>query len=133
VESSDEWLQRVQAESAARLEQVAAMQEELGRVIGRARSQQGEVKVAVNPAGAPLELDLSPSAMNLAPEELSAMILTTLQQAAAEAAERVRAVVAPVMEGADVDALLHGQVPPSTRQEVESELARVEREREEGR
>jgi hypothetical protein len=133
VESSDEWLQRVQAESAARLEQVAAMQEELGRVVGRASSEHGEVEVAVNPAGAPLELELSPSAMKLAPAERSAMILTTMQRAAGEAAERVRAVVAPVMDGADVDALLHGQVPPSTRQEVESELARLEEDREEGR
>lgn len=129
METSDEWLERLRDESAARLEQVAVMQQELASVVGRAASDRGEVTVAVTPSGSLLELDLAPSAMNLGATALSRLILSTTAQATAQAAERVRAVVAPVMDGADVDALLAGHVPPSTRAEVDAELEQLAHER----
>jgi DNA-binding protein YbaB len=117
------WIEQVQADSLSRLEAVERMQQQLQGLTGTAASSDSTVQVTVTPAGALVDLHLDERALRGGAERLAAEILALTGQATAEVAERVKEIVAGVIPETDVEDLLAGQVPASTREDVEAELA----------
>lgn len=117
------WIEQVQADSLSRLEAVEQMQQQLQGLTGSASSSDRTVKVTVTPAGALVDLHLDERALRGGADKLAAEILALTGQATAEVALRVKEIVAGVIPETDVDDLLAGQVPASTRADVEAELA----------
>lgn len=117
------WIEQVQADSLSRLEAVEQMQQQLQGLTGSASSSDRTVQVTVTPAGALVDLHLDERALRGGADKLAAEILALTGQATAEVALRVKEIVAGVIPETDVDDLLAGQVPASTRADVEAELA----------
>ena len=116
------WIDQIQADSLSRLEAVERMQQQLQGLTGSATSADGTVQVTVTPAGALVDLRLDERALQGGAERLSAEILALAGQAAAQVAGEVKEIVAGVIPETDVEDLLAGQVPASTRADVEAEL-----------
>ena len=123
METSSEWLRRVQQESVERLEAVQRMQQQLAVTVGRAETRSGDVRVAVNPAGALVELELEASALRQEPDQLAASILALAAEATRRATQSMAEVVTPVLGTDRVADLLAGQVAQPTRAAVDDELA----------
>jgi hypothetical protein len=75
MENRDQWLERMQAETTQRLEQVQEMQESLRDVVGSAQSSDGMVRAKAAPGGAPVELVLTEGALRRSPDDLSRVVL----------------------------------------------------------
>lgn len=119
---TQDWLQQVQADSLARLEAVSRMQRELDGLVGDATSPDRYIHVTVNPAGALVGLTIDDQARALDGEQLAAAIMEATSRAATDVAERVLQIVGEVIPADDLEALLRGAVPQSSRDEVDAEL-----------
>jgi DNA-binding protein YbaB len=115
---------QLEARNAAMRENVAALMSDLHRrtaelaeaqaranaVTGRATSEDGLVRVEVNPAGVLTNIEFSQVTYDrLTPERLARVILQTAQTAARQAREQVDGVLAPLQENsADLSNLFEG-------------------------
>jgi DNA-binding protein YbaB len=115
---------QLEARNAAMRENVAALMTDLRRrtadlaeaqarantVTGKAMSDDGLVRVEVNPAGVLTNIEFSQVTYErLSPERLARVILQTAQSAARSAREQVEGVLAPLQEGsADLSNLFEG-------------------------
>ena len=117
------WIEQVQADSLSRLEAVERMQQQLQGLTGSAASADATVQVTVTPAGALVDLRLDERALQGGAERLAAEILALAGRATAEVATEVKEIVAGVIPEGDVEDLMAGQVPASTRADVEAELS----------
>lgn len=96
-----DWVERLQETSARRIDQVLEVDRAISAVRGRARSPRGEVTVTAAVTGVPTGLELSDAALALSSRALAALVLSTVQQAAADAARQAQEVLSPVLgEGA---------------------------------
>ena len=80
------------------------------------------MSVRVTPAGMPTRLHLEPGATRLPADQLAGEILAAIGDAAAQAAERLRAVVGRVVAREDLDAMLGGTVADRDRDDVRAQL-----------
>ncbi|MFB9905100.1 YbaB/EbfC family nucleoid-associated protein [Allokutzneria oryzae] len=80
-----------------RVNQISKAQHKLSDMHGTARSSDGAVTVTVNPAGAVLDLRLSPDAMKRSNTALQQDILKTIRLATANAAQRMDTELEPIL------------------------------------
>lgn len=81
-----------------RLTQIRQLQEQASQVTASARSRDGLISVEVGAHGELLALHLDPGAYErLSPQRLASVIVELARGAAADAAARVREVMAPVL------------------------------------
>ena len=114
--------EQVRADALSRLEAVQEMQRQLQGLVGRAESPDRRVTLTVTPTGAITDLRLSQSALQLSPEQLSAEILGTAAEATAEVSARMKAIVGSVVPEEQLDAMMAGDVPDSSRREIDDEI-----------
>jgi DNA-binding protein YbaB len=122
--TTNDYADRLQADSLARLEAIGEMQRQLAGLTGEATSPDGFVRVRTTPGGGLLDLQIDERAMAHQGADLAALVLQLSAQATAEVGERMRAIVGSVVPPAELDAMLAGAVPESVRDEVDAELAR---------
>lgn len=122
--TTTQWVARVEAESRARLEAVAALQEDLASARGTGTSADRSATVTVGTTGALVDVRFAEGATRLTPEQLRDVVL----EAAARAQQDVAATVARLTEdlpgAADIRDLVAGQVPERTRTALRTELER---------
>jgi DNA-binding protein YbaB len=81
-----------------RLAEIRQLQQRAGQVTATARSRNGQISVEVGAQGQLLAISLDPSVYErLSPQRLAAAIIELARSAAAEAAEQVRQIMAPVL------------------------------------
>jgi DNA-binding protein YbaB len=91
-------LEEVSAKYSARLAEIRRLRERAGEVKATARSRNGQVRVEVGAQGQLLDVSLDPGVYErLSPQRLAAVIVQLAGTAAAEAAEQVRQIMAPVL------------------------------------
>lgn len=110
------------AQLRRRLEAAAAAKAGIAALRVTTSGADGAVRVTVSARGTLLDLQLEPRAAALDPDRLAAEVLRTVQQAAAQAAERSRALLEPAVEpGTDLDGLVLD--PALTGADPESQAA----------
>lgn len=82
-------------------QQVAEVRRQLAEIRVSASSSDGGVEVAVDSAGAVLEVRVTPAAMRVTAEQLSRTITAVAQEAVRRAKEQTETVLAPLAEAAD--------------------------------
>lgn len=122
MSTSSDFVAQIQSDSLHRLEAIAEMQRQLIGLSGQATSADGWVRVRVTSAGALTDLSIDERGQR--GDQLAATILHLTATATAEVGERVRAIVGSVLPADDLEALMSGEVPASTRAEVDAELTR---------
>lgn len=118
----DEFAEKVRADALTRLEAVQEMQRQLQGLVGHGESAERRVVLTVTPTGAMTDLRLSQTALQLGADRLSAEILQTAAVATAQVAERVRQIVGQVIPEDQLEALMSGDVPDSSRREIDDEI-----------
>jgi DNA-binding protein YbaB len=118
----DQFAAQVRADALTRLEAVQEMQRRLQGLVGHGESPDRRVVLTVTPTGAITDLRLSPAALHLAPEQLSAEIMGTAARATAEVSERMKQIVGGLIPEDQLDALVAGDVPDSSRREIDDEI-----------
>lgn len=119
---TESWLDDIRAEAASRLEQIARLQDDLTSLYGEAHTAEGRVRVRVNAAGRPTALTLDPTATSLPAPDLAAAILGAVDDAAAQAGERLARVVGSLVPSDALDAMLTGRPTEADRIAVREEL-----------
>ena len=119
---SEPWLVDLRDQAARRLEQVAQLQDELTTLYAEAHTAEGRVRVRVNAAGRPTALTLEPTATSMPATDLADAILRAVEDASAQAVERVAALVGSLMPSAELDAMLAGRPTEADRVGVRDEL-----------
>jgi DNA-binding protein YbaB len=119
---SEPWLDDIRAQTAARLERIAQVQDELTTLYGEARTSDGRVHVRVNAAGRPTALRLEPTAMSMPAPDLAAAILRAVDDAAAEASSRIADLVGTLVPADELDAMLTGRPTEADRVAVREQL-----------
>ena len=117
-----EFAEKVRADALSRLEAVQEMQRQLQGLVGRGESAERRVAVTVTPTGAITDLRLSQAALQLGPDRLSVEIMETAARATAEVSERMRQIVGAIVPEDQLDALMSGDVPDSSRREIDEEI-----------
>jgi hypothetical protein len=120
--TADQWLTDVRDQAADRLARIAQVQDDLSSLYAEAHTAEGRVRVRVNAAGRPTTLTLEPGAMSLPAPDLAAAILRAVDDAAAEAGERLAALVGSLVPSAELDAMLAGRATEADRVAVRHEL-----------
>ena len=119
---SEPWLDDIRAQTAARLERIAQVQDELTTLYAEARTADGRVNVRVNAAGRPTALRLEPTAMSMPAPDLAAAILRAVDDAAIQAGSRIAALVGTLVPPDELDAMLTGRPTEADRVAVREEL-----------
>ncbi|MEU5695369.1 YbaB/EbfC family nucleoid-associated protein [Actinosynnema sp. NPDC020468] len=90
-------------------DQLASVHRDLARISASATSPDGSVTAVVGPQGGLTDLELTPDAYRMRPEQLAQVIVRVTQEAAAKAAERAYKTLTPVLPaGTDPAALVKG-------------------------
>ncbi|GAA4002212.1 hypothetical protein GCM10022247_23710 [Allokutzneria multivorans] len=97
MSSHQERVQQMLRSFDERVQQISKAQDKLRELQGTARSGDGAVTVTVSPAGAVLDLRLSPDAVKRSHTALQQDILKTIRLATAAAAQRVDTELEPVL------------------------------------
>jgi YbaB/EbfC DNA-binding family len=118
----DRFAAQVREDALTRLEAVQEMQRQLQGLVGHGESADRRVVLTVTPTGAITDLRLSHDAMRLSPEQLSAEIMGTAARATAEVSERMKRIVGGLVPQDQLDALIAGDVPDSSRREIDDEI-----------
>ncbi|MCP3799108.1 YbaB/EbfC family nucleoid-associated protein [Allokutzneria sp. A3M-2-11 16] len=92
-----ERVQRMLRSFEERVQQISQAQDKLRELQGTARSGDGAITVTVSPAGAVLDLRLSPDAMKRSHTALQQDILKTIRLATANAAQRMDTELEPIL------------------------------------
>lgn len=121
MQSRDSWVDSLQEEAVRRLDGIIAAQEELIRAQGKARSPRGEVVATATANGVPSGLELSEAALEMRPEALAGLILTTQQRAAADGSRRAVEVLAPVVGREQAQAMLSARLSPEKVREMQQQ------------
>jgi DNA-binding protein YbaB len=117
-----QFVEQVRADALTRLEAVQEMQRQLEGLLGHGESAERRVVLTVTPTGALTDLRLSQGALQLGPDLLSAEILQTAARATAEVSERMRQIVGAIVPEDQLEALMAGDVPDSSRREIDEEI-----------
>jgi len=118
--ASDQWLTEVRDQAADRLARIAQLQDDLSSLYAEAHTAEGRVRV--NAAGRPTALTLEPSALAMPAPDLAAAILRAVDDAAAQAGERLATLVGSLVPSAELDAMLAGRPTEADRVAVREEL-----------
>ena len=119
---SDLWLAEVRDQAADRLTRIAQLQDDLSSLYAEAHTAEGRVRVRVNAAGRPTALTLEPMATSMPAPALAAAILRAVDDAAAQAGERLTTLVGSLVPSAELDAMLAGRPTEADRVAVRDEL-----------
>lgn len=119
---TDQWLDDIRDEAAARLARIARLQDELTTLYGEAQVCEGRVRVRVNAAGRLTALTLEPTATSLPAPDLAAAILRAVDDAAAQAGSRLATLVGALVPPDELDAMLVGRPTEADRVAVRDEL-----------
>ena len=95
--SHQERVERMLRSFEERVQQISQAQEKLRELQGTARSGDGAITVTVSPAGAVLDLRLSPDAMKRSHTALQQDILKAIRLATANAAQRMDTELEPIL------------------------------------
>lgn len=119
---TDQWLDDIRDEAAARLARIAQLQDELAALYGEAKVCQGRVRVRVNAAGRMTALALEPTATSLPASDLAAAILRAVDDAAARAGSHLATLVGALVPSDELDAMLTGRPTEADRAAVRNEI-----------
>lgn len=121
--TSEQWLDDIRDDAAARLLYVAQIQDELTTLYGEAHTCEGRIHVRVNAAGRPTALTLDPRALSLPAPDLAAAILRAVDEAATRAGERLTSLVGHLLPADELDAMRTGVPTEADRVAVREELS----------
>jgi DNA-binding protein YbaB len=122
IPHTEPWLDELYQQTARHLEQVSQLQDDLSSLYAEAHTAEGRVRVRVNAAGRPTALTLEPTATSMPAPALAAAILRAVDDAAAQASERLAALVESLVPPAELDAMLAGRPTEADRVAVRNEL-----------
>ncbi len=120
--STASWVERVEQEARARLEQAHALQEGLAAARGTGTSTDRSVTATVGASGVLTDVQFTVNATRLSPDALRDAVLEAVGRAQLDAADVVARLTEGMPGAADVRDLVAGRVPESTRAALASEL-----------
>ncbi|MFD9895282.1 YbaB/EbfC family nucleoid-associated protein [Amycolatopsis sp. NPDC059027] len=124
-------LEMLKQEYERQMERIVQMKERVAEISGTAVSPRGELQVTVGRAGEVTKVDfLSSSYRRMTKNELSDLVLRTVNDARDKASDRAAELIQPLMPaGTDVKAMMTGKVDISAVIPDDTRLPEVLRER----
>ena len=122
TQGTSAWVAQMQAATLARLEAVAAMQEDLAAARGTGTSRDRATTVTVGASGVLTDITFTRNAAGLTPDQLRSAVLEAAGSAQRDVAQQVAVLTRDLPNVDQVRDLVAGRVPESTRRSLADEL-----------